>query len=202
MTTALPDVFLPYQQELMAEVDRNVLIAVEKSRRTGYTWTVAAIAVMEAMKARSIGGQDVIYMAYEKDIAREFIDYCAMWAKAFQHAASEVEELVLPDPDRPNRTIWTFRISFASGFDIVAVPNAARRLRGRQGLVILDEAAFMDDLDAVLTAAYRFSEQGAITELRVAGRTAYDRINEAERERKRHRGKKDDRKLDSTPVPF
>lgn len=50
--------------------------------------------------------------------------------------------------------------------------------------------------------AYRFSEQGAITELRVAGRTAYDRINEAERERKRHRGKKDDRKLDSTPVPL
>ena len=39
-------VFLPYQQELMTAVLENSVVIVEKSRRTGYTWATAAIAVI------------------------------------------------------------------------------------------------------------------------------------------------------------
>ena len=154
MTPDLPDVFLLYQQELWATVDANRLTVAEKSRRTGFTWALAAIAAGEASKARSAGGQDVLYMAYEKEITREFINYVAMWAKFFQYAASDVEESVFIDPDHPDREIAVFRIRFASGFEVIALPSVARRLRGHQGLVILDEAAFMDNLAAILKAAY------------------------------------------------
>jgi phage FluMu gp28-like protein len=153
---ALPDVFLPSQQELWTSIDHNALTIVEKSRRTGYTWTVAAIAVGIAAAAHSAGGKDVIYTAYEKTVGREFIDYCADWAKAFAVAAGEMEEQVFPDPDNPDRTIWTFRIHFDSGFDIVALPSVPRSFRGRQGVAILDEAAFMTDLPGMLTAAYAY----------------------------------------------
>lgn len=149
----LPDVFLPYQQQLMASVSANAVTVVEKSRRTGYSWAAAAIAALTASTARGQGGQDVLYMGYEKEMTREFIGYVADWAREFQLAASDLEEFVWQDPDKPEATIGAFRIRFASGFEVVALPSVPRALRGKQGLVILDEAAFMDDLAEVLKAA-------------------------------------------------
>ena len=151
--TTLPDVFLPYQQLLWQTILTNQLTVVEKSRRTGFSWALGAVAASVAGAARSAGGQDVLYMGYEKDMTREFIDYVANAAKAFQIAASDVEEFVFTDPDRPEKAIGAFRIRFASGFEAIALPSVSRALRGKQGLVILDEAAFMDGLAEVLKAA-------------------------------------------------
>jgi phage FluMu gp28-like protein len=92
-------------------------------------------------------------MGYEKEMTREFIGYVAEWARQFDLAAREVEEFVWTNPDRPEQAIGAFRIRFASGFEVIALPSVARALRGKQGLVILDEAAFMDDLEEVLKAA-------------------------------------------------
>ncbi len=151
--TALPDVFLPYQQRFWSAVDAHALSVHEKSRRTGFSWAAGAIAAATAGAARGAGGMDVLYMGYEREMTREFIGYVADWATRFQIAASEVQEFVLPDPERPEAGFGAFRIRFASGFEVVALPSVARALRGKQGLVILDEAAFMDDLDGVLKAA-------------------------------------------------
>ncbi len=150
---SLPPVFLPYQQELWRTVERFNLVVVEKSRRTGYSWALAAIAEDYAARSRSARGQDVLYMGYDKEMAREFIDYVAEWAKSLAIATSAVEEFIFADPDRPDKDINAFRIKFASGFEVIALPSVARALRGKQGLVILDEAAFMDDLEEVLKAA-------------------------------------------------
>ena len=153
MTTSLPDVFLPYQQRLWQTIDANNLVAIEKSRRTGFSWVLAAIAAARAGAARSAGGEDVLYMGYEKDMTREFMDYVAEWARTFQLAASKVQDFVFEDPDRPEKSIGAFRIKFDSGFEVIALPSVPRALRGKQGTVILDEAAFMDNLDEVLKAA-------------------------------------------------
>lgn len=150
---SLPDVFLPYQQRLWTTIDANRVVAVEKSRRTGFSWALGAIAAATSGAARSAGGQDTLYMGYEKDMTREFIDYVGDWAKAFQLAASDVEEFVFKDPEHPDKDIGAFRIRFASGYEVIALPSLPRALRGKQGLVILDEAAFMDELDEVLKAA-------------------------------------------------
>ncbi len=149
----LPDVFLGYQQRLWSTVSTTALLAVEKSRRTGFSWALGAIAAATAASAKSAGGMDVLYMGYEREMTREFIGYVADWAKAMQLAAQDAEEFVWTDPDHPDRSIGAFRIRFASGFEVVALPGVARALRGKQGLVILDEAAFMDDLDEVLKSA-------------------------------------------------
>lgn len=152
--SGLPDVFLGYQQRLWQAVDFYDVVVVEKSRRTGYSWALGAIAASCASTETAGGGSDVLYMGYEKDMTREFIGYVADWAKAMQVAAGEVEEFVFRDPERPDKDVGAFRIRFASGFEVIALPSVARALRGKQGLVLLDEAAFMDDLDEVLKAAF------------------------------------------------
>ena len=149
----LPDVFLLYQKDLWRAIDASPLTVIEKSRRTGFSWALGAIAAATAGAARQAGGQDVLYMGYDKEMAREFIDYVAAWARSYQLAASQVQDYVFEDPNRPEKNINAFRIKFASGYEVIALPSVARALRGKQGLVILDEAAFHDALEEVLKAA-------------------------------------------------
>lgn len=151
MTQATPSVFLPYQQALMAAIYAHPVVVVEKSRRTGYSWAVAAVAAMMAGAAR---GQDVFYMGYNLEMAREFIGYCGDWARTLAIGAQPVAEYLFQDPEKPDKDIKAFRVQFASGHKIVALPSVARALRGMQGLVILDEAAFHDDLHELLKAAF------------------------------------------------
>ncbi len=154
MSTALdlPDVFLPYQQRLMAGTAMSAVLVVEKSRRTGYSWAAAAIAVLTAAAGIGAGGMDVFYMGYNLEMAREFIDYCAEWARQVEPAAAEVDETLFEDG--PEKSIRAFRVKFASGFKVLALPSAPRALRGMQGLVIIDEAAFHDELEELLKSAF------------------------------------------------
>jgi len=78
-----------------------------------------------------------------------------MWARAFAPAAAAAEEFLFVDGE-PDRHIQAFRIRFASGFEIVALSSRPRSLRGRQGLLIADEAAFHDLLEELLKAAMAF----------------------------------------------
>lgn len=154
----LPAVLLPYQQRLLATTAVSQVTICEKSRRIGMTWAIGADAVLSAGAARTAGGMDVLYIGYNLDMAREFIDVCAMWAKAFMPAASAVEEFLFADKDEAgaDRQIKAFRIAFASGFEIVALTSNPRSLRGRQGYLIFDEAAFHDDLDGMMKAGLAF----------------------------------------------
>lgn len=149
-----PDVFLPYQQELMSTVSHHAVTVAEKSRRTGYSWAIAADAALTAAATRSAGGSDVFYMGYNLEMAREFIDYVADWATKLSPAAVEVREFFFTDPDRPEKEIKAFRVDFASGHKVLALPSVPRALRGMQGKVIIDEAAFHDDLEELLKAAF------------------------------------------------
>ncbi|MBZ6377352.1 hypothetical protein B5C34_05360 [Pacificimonas flava] len=146
----LPPVLLPYQGEAIALSHREPLLAIEKSRRTGITWAFAMEAVLVAGARRGEGGQDVFYIAYNLDMTREFIGYCAEFTKSFDIVAASGEFLY---DDGSERGIQAFRIEFPSGFAIVALSSKPRSLRGKQGLVIIDEAAFHDELDELLKAA-------------------------------------------------
>ncbi len=146
----MSDILLPYQRRALKLIAAHPVTVIEKSRRIGLTWAVAADAVLTAAAVKTAGGMDVYYLAYEKEMTREFIDTCATWAKMVDQAASEVEEFVFKDSDKD---ILAFRLHFASGFNIIALSSTPRGLRGRQGKVIIDEAAFHDNLDEVLKAA-------------------------------------------------
>jgi len=153
------DVLLGYQKRLLETTAVHSVVVVEKSRRTGATWALGAQAVLTAGAKRSAGGMDTMYIGYNLDMAREFIDVCGMWAKSFYNFAASVHEFLFPDgkgEDGADRFIQAFRIQFASGFEIVALTSKPRSLRGRQGFVIVDEAAFHDDLKELLKAALAF----------------------------------------------
>lgn len=150
-TAEAPAVLMGYQQRWVA--DKSPLKVIEKSRRTGLTWGEAADDVLTAASNRSAGGQNVYYIAYNQDMTIEYIQACAMWARAFNHAASEIEEGFWEDDDA-DKNIKTFTIRFpASGFRIVALTSRPSNLRGRQGTIVIDEAAFHDQLDELLKAA-------------------------------------------------
>jgi phage FluMu gp28-like protein len=148
------DVFLKYQQLLMSTVSCEAVTVVEKSRRTGYSWAIAAEAGLTAAADKAAGGMDVFYVGYNLEMAREFIDYVADWSKQLAPGAVAVEETFFTDPEHPDKQIKAFRVEFASGFKVLALPSMPRSLRGMQGMVIIDEAAFHDELEELLTAAF------------------------------------------------
>lgn len=151
---AIPAALMAYQQRWIA--DQASLKVMEKGRRTGITWAEAADDVLIAATAKAAGGQNVYYLGTDKEMTEEYIQACAMWAKAFNHAASEISE-GLWDEDEDDKQIKTFTIRFpASGFRIVALASRPRKLRGRQGVLVGDEAAFVDDLPELLKAAVAF----------------------------------------------
>lgn len=144
----LGDVLLPYQKTWLG--DKSPVKVVEKSRRIGLTW---AQALDDVLKASTSGreGMDVLYISFNQDMTREYIDTCAEWAKKLQIVAGKVNEDIFRDGDE--REIKAFRIDFASGRKILALSNRPSNLRGKQGRVIIDEAAFVEDLPELLKAA-------------------------------------------------
>lgn len=149
---ATPAVLLAYQQRWVA--DDSPLKVIEKSRRTGLTWAEASDNVLTAASARSAGGQNVYYIAYNQDMTIEYIQACAMWARVFNKAASEIEEGFWDGEDEEDKHIKTYTIRFPdSGFRIVALSSRPSNLRGRQGIIVIDEAAFHEKLKELLKAA-------------------------------------------------
>jgi phage FluMu gp28-like protein len=149
--TAIPPVLLSYQQRWIA--DKRPLKIAEKSRRTGLTWAEAADNVLCAASARDAGGQNVYYIAYNQDMTIEYIQACALWSRAFDYAAGEIEEGIWDDEADRDRAIKTYTIRFPSGFRIVALSSRPTNLRGKQGIVVIDEAAFHEKLGELLKAA-------------------------------------------------
>lgn len=147
-----PPVLMPYQQAWIA--DGAQLKVWEKSRRVGATWAEAADAVL---LAASEGGSNYFYISATQDMAREFVEACALWTRAFNAAAGEMGEGIYDDgvgDDGKNKYIKTFEIVFpASGRRIVALSSRPTNLRGKQGTIGIDEAAFHNDLKALLKAA-------------------------------------------------
>lgn len=146
------DLLLGYQARTLDGLFAGIaLTVIEKSRRIGLTWGVAAFAALKAAASTSAGGQNIWYMGYDKDMTLEFIEVCAMWARAFGLVAGEIEEEDVLEADE--KGIKAFSIRFASGFRITALPSVPRALRGKQGIVVIDEAAFHKNVDEVIKSA-------------------------------------------------
>ncbi len=149
------DLLLGYQRRVIDELFAGTqVLAIEKSRRIGLTWGVAAFAVLKAASAPAAGGQNVWYMGYDKDMTIEFIEVCAMWARAFGLVAGEIEEEVLEGgQEGAEKGVRAFSIRMASGLRVTALPSVPRALRGKQGVVVIDEAAFHKDVREVIDSA-------------------------------------------------
>lgn len=153
----VPPVLLPYQQRWIA--DQSDVKIFEKSRRVGISWAEAADAVLYAA---ADSGDDVWYIGYNREMALEFILDAGMWSRKFQSFIATIEETeeVFTDYEVvggqkivTEQKILAFRITFESGNRITALSSRPNNLRGKQGRVIIDEAAFHENLAGLIKAA-------------------------------------------------
>jgi phage FluMu gp28-like protein len=162
VSTAQPEneaVFLPYQKRWFE--DESQIMIAEKSRRTGLTWAEAGRNVINAAKPRKRRGCNTFYVGSKQEMALEYIAACALFAKAFNEMAqADVYEQTFWDEGKKEE-ILAYMIRFPkSGHKIQALSSRPSNLRGLQGDVVIDEAAFHESLEELLKAALALTMWG------------------------------------------
>lgn len=138
---------------------KKSILSIEKGRRTGVTFAFGFEGVLTAAARKSAGGMNVYYIGDTKEKGLEFIGYCAKFSKVIAEqqadSVSSIEEFLFEDIDenKNSRYITAYRVRYASGFQATALSSRPANIRGLQGLVIIDEAAFHQDVQGVLDAA-------------------------------------------------
>lgn len=152
-------VLMAHQVEAITLARGKKITAIPKGRRTGITFAFALDATITAATRKADGGDNIYYIGDTKEKGLEFIGYCAKFARVIARAQntgiSGIEEFLFEDQDEHGRSrqITAYRIRFASGFQITALSSRPANIRGLQGIVIIDEAAFHPDVQGVLDAA-------------------------------------------------
>ena len=150
-------VLMKHQREFLA--DPYPLKICEKGRRTGITFATALDKTIKAASSKEAGGDDIYYVGDTKEKGLEFIGYCAHFAKVMASAMAKgfqgIEVFLFEDEqdDGSSKFINAYRIRFASGFEIVALSSNPANIRGLQGDVVIDEAAFHRDVQGVIDSA-------------------------------------------------
>ena len=145
---------LPYQRAWIA--DPGPVKVWEKSRRIGASWSDAGDSARVAARSREAGGMSTFYLAYNKDMTRQYVQDTASWARALNLAAGDFEEIVLDEA----KDLSIFQVRFASGFVVQGLSSNPNNLRSKQGRVRIDEAAFVPDLAELLKAALALTMWG------------------------------------------
>lgn len=145
-------VLMAHQASWLA--DESDLKICEKGRRTGITFAEALDCTLIAAAQRSAGGQNVFYIGDTKPKGREFIGYAAHFAKTVAKEMLSIEDGIFFDQKEDGTTtaIASYVIRFKSGFRIEALSSRPENIRGLQGTVVIDEAAFHRDVRNVLDA--------------------------------------------------
>lgn len=130
-----------------------------KGRRTGITFAESFDAVLTAAANKEAGGMSVYYIGDTKEKGLEFIGYCAKFSRVIAEAQgqgiSQIEEFLFEDQNEKGETrqITAYRVRYSSGFQIVALSSRPENIRGLQGKVVIDEAAFHPNVQGVIEAA-------------------------------------------------
>lgn len=134
--------------------DTSILKLCAKGRRTGITFAEAQDCTLIAAAKRGAGGQNVFYIGDTKDKGREFIGYVAHFAKTISKDLISIEEGLFIDQraDGTTKHISTYIVRFISGYRVEALSSRPENIRGLQGVVVIDEAAFHKDIRNVLDA--------------------------------------------------
>lgn len=151
-------VLMLHQRQWIKQIHECDLNIAEKGRRTGITYATALDDSITASSSRKAGGDNVYYVGDTKEKGLEFIGYCATMSKIMACAMAEgwngIEVFLFEDQqeDGSSKQITSYRIRFASGFQIVALSSNPANIRGLQGIVNIDEAAFHKNVQAVIDA--------------------------------------------------
>lgn len=162
---AIPEDFNPLAEGVLMKHQaewlrvKASLRVCKKGRRTGITFAQAHDDTITAASRKSAGGDNIYYIGDGKEKGLEFIGYCAKFSRVIAEAqgqgVSGIEEFLFEDQDEHgnSKKITAYRIRYASGFQICALSSRPTNIRGLQGKVRIDEAAFHADVQGVLDAA-------------------------------------------------
>ncbi|MBK1614959.1 hypothetical protein CKO44_15935 [Rubrivivax gelatinosus] len=160
-------VLMLHQRQAIALQREKSITAFPKGRRTGITFATMLGKTIDAASRKSAGGRNVFYIGDTKEKGLEAIGYCAKFARVIAQAQGEgisgIEEFLFEDQDERgnSRHINAYRIRFASGFQVCALSSRPANIRGLQGDVVIDEAAFHPDVEGVLEAVVALLIWGA-----------------------------------------
>ncbi|MBE8611516.1 hypothetical protein CYG68_03685 [Morganella morganii] len=161
----IPDHFDPFGDGVLMKHQAQCLafdvdiLAIPKGRRTGITFAWGLNSVLIAAAKKEARGDNVYYIGDTKEKGLEFIGYAAKFSRVIAEQQmqdiSAIEEFLFEDQDESGNTrfINAYRIRYSSGFQIAALSSRPANIRGLQGVVIIDEAAFHPDVQGVLDAA-------------------------------------------------
>lgn len=147
---------LAHQRKWIA--DPAPLKIAPKGRRTGMTFAEAHDMVLIAAAGKAAGGDHCWYIGDTAEKGREFIATCASFAQSIAGELCAIEESLFEDQEEQadgtvkTRQITSWRIRFASGHRITGLSSRPAAIRGLQGVVVIDEAAFHRDVGKVLEA--------------------------------------------------
>lgn len=142
------NILLAYQESWLLNNDK--VKVWQKSRRIGASYVEALNCVLKAAKSKADKGMSCYYISYAKDMTQQFINDASYWAKLMNIACEDFGESIIKDEDKD---IITYKIRFSSGFEIWGLPSVPRSIRSKQGHIVIDEAAFCEDLKELLKAA-------------------------------------------------
>lgn len=137
-------VFLPYQLRWLE--DESPVKIWEKSRRIGATYVQSFEDVRDIVAGKYPA---VWFSSADESAAKEYIIYCAQWAKMYDLAARDLGEAALDG----NKDIKAFQILFSNGGRINALSSSPRAFRSKGGKVVLDEFAWHEDQPTLWKAA-------------------------------------------------
>ncbi len=151
-------ILMLHQVTWCKQIHEYPLNIAEKGRRTGITYATALDDAITASSTRAAGGDNCYYVGDTKDKGLEYIGYAAHMAKVMAASMADgwngIEVFLFDDQDKDGNTrqITAYRIRFASGFQMVALSSNPANIRGLQGIVNIDEAAFHINVGAVIEA--------------------------------------------------
>ncbi|NEO59163.1 MAG: hypothetical protein F6J98_01680 [Moorea sp. SIO4G2] len=109
------------------------------------TWLLALICVLRAAANK---GQNQYYISYNKESTDQFMKNCRWWASNLQLFCNERSESVYDG----EKDLLVYKMTFSSGFVIEALSSNPNNIRGKGGDVVVDEAAFIEQLDEIVRA--------------------------------------------------
>ncbi len=128
----------PFQRRWVME--KAPVAIAQKSRRIGWTWTHALVAVLGRIDKHA-PKSNYYHSSADATAAREFIEYCAEWARMARAVAVVTDETEVIE----EREIHTKVMTFSNGRKIVAGTSNPTFFRSKGGEVGLDEFAFHRD---------------------------------------------------------
>ncbi|MCG8635436.1 MAG: hypothetical protein MI863_16505 [Desulfobacterales bacterium] len=151
-------ILMQHQVDWCKQIHEFPLNIAEKGRRTGITYATALDDAITASSNRAAGGDNCYYVGDTKEKGLEYIGYAAHMAKVMATSMAPgwngIEVFLFDDQDKEGNTrqITAYRIRYASGFQQVALSSNPANIRGLQGIVNIDEAAFHVNVGAVIEA--------------------------------------------------